>query len=856
MTEKSGERKLLDYLRDVIYKPQSAKLDAEELPANLRTLGEGLLFLGECVQQADAFAKRLGEGDIHAEPPGVENALASPLKTIQSNLRHLAWVTQRVSAGDYNQEVDFMGDFSVAFNSMVKQLDTQKKLLEKDAYTDEGTGAWNRRYAGIILPKLWAEGRAITLALVDVDRLKNCNDTYGYVEGDRYILSVYQMLADYFQDGNYIFRMNGDEFLILSEEMPQTKMEGLLEAAREQYIGTYADLVEYPRSFSYGCVSADPKQNITYRRYITEAEQKMYNYRFARMDPEKKTGTAEELGIQLDEEGLGGRVFDAFAASSGERYLYLCNLKTNVSRWSKSAVEQFNLPGEYIYDAINVWAGCIHPDDRDAVVQDISATLTGHKDHHEATYRVKNSKGQYVLCTCKGFMITGGENKPDLFAGTIINHGAIDNIDAVTNLYNMYELMDVLRKYKQDGRPLNLLLVDVNEFRRINSSYGYDCGNQVLKQFGQKLRDLIGGKGTVFRYIGAKFVLLTEPADYQNTRRLFRAVDDIARNLLYVNDTRIGLTVSGGAVSFSRLDVDESTALTEVEYALSTSKKEGHKMLVYFDDSLHSNARRQLEMIDTIIQSVLFNDFHGFYLEYQPQVRPDGTIIGVEALIRWKDEEWGVIPPGEFIPILENDRCFYDLGLWVLQTALRNVKPLVQMYPDFTVSVNVSYRQLERQEFKSDVITAVNKLNFPPKNLILELTEHCHSLQQEVLEENLNFLKAQGIRIAADDFGTGYSSFVMLRDLPFDCIKMDQVFVKDIVENEPDQIILRTTIQCAKDFGISVCVEGVEDPETLGVIQEYQPNTYQGYLFSRPIPLEYVEKLLRQPGGPKIEITN
>ncbi len=579
--------------------------------------------------------------------------------------------------------------------------------------------------------------------------------------------------------------------------------------------------------------------------------------------PENLQQLGEELcllGERLKEKpgsdtiGLGGRAFEAFAESSDERYLFMCNMDTNVSRWSRAIVEEFDLPGEYMYDAGNIWLERIHPDDRELYLKDIEAVFSGKKLYHDVTYRAKNRQGVYTVCTCKGYMLRGNGSGPDIFAGTIYNHGVLDDVDPVTNLYNIYKLMATLRKCKTVEQPVSLLMVGISQFRRINNTYGYICGNQVLQKFGQKLRELVGKQGIVFRLNGTKFAVLSEATDVENMRRLYRKACDIARNELYLEESRVSLTLCGGALTFRKIEMEETAVLAELEYALGISKQEEQGELVYFDDSLHGSARRKLEMIDTIIRSVLYKDFSGFYLMYQPQVQIDGTVIGAEALIRWKNEVWGVVSPIEFIPVLENDRCFYELGLWILQTALANTGSIVERHPDFKVSVNVSYRQLEHIDFKNDVITIVRKMGFPPKNLILELTEHCNSVQQSILQENLDYLRAQGIHIAADDFGTGYSSLAMLRDLAFDSIKIDRKFVADIVVNPADQYILKSTIQCARDFGISVCVEGVEDVETLEVVDSYKPNTYQGFLFSRPIMLEQLEELFEEPGNPRLVV--
>ncbi len=852
MRNHSGEQLLFEYVKDLIYTPQMAALEVSELPDNMRQLGEELRFLGECLKEKDALSQQAAPGDTRSK----EDAMLDGIQTIQDSLHDLIRIAEQPLEGT-DQKAGFMHEFSDAFQDLEEQLKSQKRILTKTAYTDGLTGVWNRMYSIRVMSELWDMGHGFSIGMVNLDRLKYCNDRFGRSEGDRYIQSVCQTLEKQFGSEGSVFRMEGDEFLVLSETLSAETMDERMEAARQEYIDEYAGVVDYPRSFSYGCVYADPKQSFSYRKFLGEADRRMYHYRYVNVETaergngEKPAGSGE---TDLNLIGLGSRAFDAFAESSDERYLFMCNMDTNVSRWSRSIVEEFDLPGEYMYDAGNIWLERIHPDDREIYLTDLEAVFTGKKQNHDVTYRAKNKQGIYIVCTCKGYLMKGNGQGPDIFAGTIYNHGVIDDVDSVTGLYNVYKLMDALRRCKAEAKPVNILMVGISQFRRVNNTYGYICGNQILQKFGQKLQELVRKRGMAFRLNGTKFALLTEVAGHEDTERLYQEVNDIARNELYLGDSRVSLAVCGGALSFHKIEMEETAVLAELEYALGISKQEEQGELVYFDDSLHGSARRKLEMIDAIIRSVLYKDFGGFYLMYQPQVQVDGTVIGAEALVRWRDEVWGVIPPIEFIPILENDRCFYELGLWILQTALRGTKPIIQSHPDFKISVNVSYRQLEHVNFKTDVISIVRKMDFPTQNLILELTEHCSSVQQSILQENLEYLQRQGIHIAADDFGTGHSSLALLRDLSFDSIKIDRKFIADIVVNPADQYILKSTIQCARDFGISVCVEGVEDVETLEMVDTYKPNTYQGFLFSRPIMLSQLEKLFEEPGTPRIVV--
>ena len=852
MADQAYEQALLDYIHAVLSDPQTADLALEELPEALRPLGEALSELGLKAHDIERYALRLAQGDIDAPLPETVGPITGSLRTLQENLQHLVLIMRQVTAGEYDRKLDYTGDFADAFNTMVDRLRAQKQALEQGAYTDELTGAWNREYAVKAMEELWKKRQDFVLSSVDMDNLKACNDSHGHAEGDRFLQSAYRLLVDCFMENTHIFRYSGDQFLIISLNTTVAEVEETLETARTQLRGSYGKILSYQRSFSFGCAHADPKRQASYQLPLREADQKMFRYRFTHMSEVIEADRQREE--DLDKNGLRSRAFDAFADADEKRYLFLYNMHTNISRWSAYAVRDFGLPGEYIYDANSIWIDYIHPDDRENYRRDIEAVFSGKKQTHNLSYRARTVDGQYVLCTCNAHMLLDKNGQPDFFAGSITNHGMIDNVDPVTNLYNVYKLMDELRRYKNEKKPVSLLVFGINQFRRINNSHGFEFGNKVLLRFAQMLMDQVNGKGRAFRLNSVKFCVLMDHTPVEEIEALYHDICAIARNHLRIDELNIRLTLSGGSLSFDRIDAEETAVLAELEYALSMSRKDNQGALIHFDDKRHDNARRHLELIDTLIRSVLFKDFHGFFLEYQPQVQADGLIVGAEALIRWQDESWGRVPPNDFIPILENDSCFYELGLWILQTALREVQPIIEIDPDFMISVNVSYRQMEQPHFKDDVLAIVDKMKFPTKNLTLELTEHCRSIQLDVLSDNLNTLRAAGIRISADDFGTGYSSLSLLRDLPLDSIKIDRTFISDIVENSPDQIIVKSTIQCAKDFGIHVCVEGVEDVPSLMTVDAYQPDMYQGYLYSKPISLDALLALFHNPDGPRIVV--
>ena len=543
----------------------------------------------------------------------------------------------------------------------------------------------------------------------------------------------------------------------------------------------------------------------------------------------------------LDISGLDSQVFSAITDTSDRNYVYMCNMQTNVSRWSKNAVDYFGLPGEYMYDAGSIWEQHIHPDDIAVYREQIDDIFSGRSQKHHLEYRAKNKTGEYVTCTCRGRVLKGDGSRPDLFAGTIENHGIMDNIDATTNLYNIYELSNKILFGIKCRKNICLLMVGVNHFSDINDIYGYDTGNVVLKTIAADFLDAAHYQGSVYRMDGVRFAFYFENKDKEWITEFYDELKQNIKKQQILKEKPIAITFSAGAVILDD-NAGIHSVLTGLSYAFSLSKHDRHGELVFFDTDTMDHGRRNLELLETLRHSVL-NGCRGFYLNYQPIVSvEDETIIGMEALLRWKNDRFGEVPPGFFIRWLENDACFYELGNWILERALTEGKPIIEKWKDFVINVNIAYPQMERVGFIEALSSILEKVEFPPENLCIELTERCRTLEQNFLTQQIKQIKDMGIKVALDDFGTGFSSLDVLSYLPVDTLKIDRGFVAGISEKIANQVIVRSVAQCANELGVKVCVEGIEDRELADFLKPYGPGSYQGYYFSRPISIEKLKE--------------
>ena len=249
-------------------------------------------------------------------------------------------------------------------------------------------------------------------------------------------------------------------------------------------------------------------------------------------------------------------------------------------------------------------------------------------------------------------------------------------------------------------------------------------------------------------------------------------------------------------------------------------------------------SRNSLTRLNEIRNSIV-DECAGFELYYQPVVdAKTEEMCGAEALIRWRNNDYGLVPPFLFVPILEQDSLFPELGKWILREAMICGNRIRAKYPNFVMNVNLSYAQLERTDFVDVVLDLLKATHFPAKNICLELTERCRLLDVKLLQNIFVRLREEGVRIALDDFGTGFSSLGVLRKLPIDCVKIDRDYVLNIQSNKEDRNTVKFISQLAEAFNAELCVEGVETAEMRDMLRKFNVTSFQGFYYSRPVPIE------------------
>lgn len=538
---------------------------------------------------------------------------------------------------------------------------------------------------------------------------------------------------------------------------------------------------------------------------------------------------------------FNNQLFEAFAAASDNVYIYVCDMRTDISRWSKNSVEYFGLEGEYLEKAANIWAEHIHPEDLDIYNEDITGVFSGTKPHHDCQYRARNVKGEYVWVECKGSVIWDEEGTPLIFAGLMTRIDGQSKYDTLTGLLTTPEL----HHFDFTAQQGAALLIGLDGFRKVVGNYGYNTGDEILVEFSKKIKGLSNPAWKVIRFSGDEFLVVAFESDRQAAVDFYNELRRETDVIELGNGQKIGISASAGGVLFPQ-DADVREALVnKLEHSLEHAKSHQRGTLVFFSEEIAKKHERALALREDLKQCIN-NDFKGFELYFQPFVNPETqNIAGCECLLRWKGEKIQDSYPMEFIKVLEDYGGIREVGFWVMEQAIRQQVAWRDIYGELRVSFNVSYQQFMDDAFEDRLVFYAEKYGVHPEYMIVELTESCQVDNPEELSAMFDRLRARGFKMALDDFGTAYASLEMLKSLHVDCIKIEHSFVRELSEpgHDIDYVIIDNLLEMCKRLGYDSIIEGVENDRVADIVGEMDATLLQGYFFSRPVCRTDFEKL-------------
>lgn len=417
------------------------------------------------------------------------------------------------------------------------------------------------------------------------------------------------------------------------------------------------------------------------------------------------------------------------------------------------------------------------------------------------------------------------------------------NYDEITGLCNRNKFLEEIDRFikQSSDSKLALLHLDIDHFQKVNNDIDYQAGNQVLKEISNRIKTVLHDRTNykISRINGDEFALIIEIDNKEELEQFVQALLQQIRNIIEIKTYQFQVSASIGIAIYPFDGESSDTLLRNAEIAMYQAKKKRNSYK-FFEPFIDEQLNNKLYLESELRKAIKNNDLQ-FY--YQPQVNCyTNELMGMEALLRWNHPQHGLIPPDKFIPVAEETNLIIELGKWGIQEAFKQLDEWHKKgYKHLKISINLSLLQLKDPEFLQFVKETSKHVQIPTKYITFEITESM-TMDYQTIIPVLQQLKQLGFHIAIDDFGTGYSSLSHIKRLPFDILKIDRSFVKDMCQNPVSISIIEMIISLAKKLGVEIIAEGIETREQLEILKNKGCRKIQGYYYSKPIPANQFER--------------
>ena len=528
---------------------------------------------------------------------------------------------------------------------------------------------------------------------------------------------------------------------------------------------------------------------------------------------------------------------------SQDSYLMVTDMQHNLTFVPESTAEFLGIPSGWCEDGYKiVLEKSVHPYDCPEYTEEMKKRLRGINLENDLYIRMGKDKKYVMTQIITDMILEQGKNR--YFIVLLRNQNVIPEIDPLTDLYGQVKFEKDIVDYIQQGRKIAVLEIEIDHMNDINILYGTNYSDRIQKVLAYRFIYMMDADKAVYRMGNSNYAFILRDASREEAAAFLEKIRARLEESVVLENNHFDLKIYASGIILDHYEGEISTVQSKLEYVLGKMRTRRDHKLMFFNDLVQINGDVDLDLMKVIHQSVL-NQCDGFYVEYQPVVHAQtGEIAGAEALVRWKKEPYGIVPPGMFIDWLESNPCMYDLGKFVLKQALTDAVEFRKSNPDFFINVNMSAKQLERKTFCGVVMALLKETGFPAGQLCLELTERCRSMPVSVMEEKLLYLKQHGVRLAMDDYGTGSASSSILLQTPMDEIKIDMSFIRGITDNQTKQALVRGMVDFANKADLKSCLEGVEDEKLQNYLRSFGATWFQGYYYSRPVQAAAMQKLL------------
>lgn len=533
------------------------------------------------------------------------------------------------------------------------------------------------------------------------------------------------------------------------------------------------------------------------------------------------------------------RITEEFSPCMND-YLYVYDLVSDTYYITERAVKRFNLPGSIFHDVVATHGKFVYPDDFPMLELDLMQVLSGQKEEHNLEYRWLGADGSPVWINCRGRVIYDENRTPILMVGCINEIGNQQKADNVSGLPGESFLHEHMQMMIPDFSKGLLMRIGIDDFKTLNERHGMGYGNFILRKVADCIQQSLDAFQYAYRIVSDEFIVLDvsdRPAASMNL--LYHHIRSAVDNLVEQQHYKALYTISGGIISLSDIKVNNYEELLKLtEFALAEAKNRGKNQVYFFCPADYEKFLQRRHIRSCLRQSVS-NNFDGFDLNYQPIIMSNGEhLYAAETLLRYRTPEGKSISPYEFIPILEDSGLIIPVGKWIIKNALDMCAQCREKYPDFKVSINLSYIQLLKSPMFEEIMEALDQHALPPNSLIVELTESGHLENSPAIQNVWRKLKNVDVSIAIDDFGTGYSNLQNIGNLRPNIVKIDRNFTVKALQNDYEFELLIHIIRMIHSIGLNLVVEGIETREELIKITALNPDFIQGYFYSKPCPKE------------------
>ncbi len=754
-------------------------------------------------------------------------------------IKKLSYAARQMSEGNFNVDIDVemkdeIGVLATSLNQARVKLRDQIDILLDEAHHDGLTGVFNKNafqdLEDYINEKIKEDYYPFAVAVFDVNKLKITNDVLGHKVGDELLRVIAGFLAKAFASAD-VFRIGGDEFVVVMRDASFDDYEKMYNKAVNNM--SKVKIKDYPQlevSSAYGIASYEPTKDKSFSDVFQRADKSMYENKAMRNrdKQEWQKGVKGLRELQIDKY----LEFLDIINQNTEDYLFLYDI-ANDSIWLFGGISRvFALKDKS--DGVNTRAdvfSLIHPKDKQAVIDDFDGICDGKSFEHNMNYRMMGKDGKIIWINGRGKVVYDENGNSFVMIGRFSVKTLKHLYNPITYLFNKNRLISDIAENKLPVYNM-FILMNIDNMSEYNFKYGYQHSDAMLSKLAVILEELIP-LNRIYHMEQDKFILLLDVDNEEQIKELFNQINGKLNG---------DFTVSASVIPKNReIYTDENIAYDYVKENLNV-KREVDGCLTFVPKEELMDKIEEFDLLEELEQSTK-NGCDGFFLNFQPQINSANLkVVSAECLLRYKSSTRGLVFPDKFIPILEKTGLINEVGMWVVENAIKQCSEWRKKNPDFKIAVNFSPVQLNHIGIVDKILNMLKEYNLPGNALKVEVTESAQLEDENTYTTIFTRLKDAGVCISIDDFGTGYSNLGYLKKIRADEIKIDRAFIKDIDESSYNFRVVKNLVEFAKSNSLTVVLEGVENEMEFAVVHSLKPEGMQGYLFGKPCVRDEFEK--------------